>query len=149
MIMHIAKRLLSTIPVMAMVALIVFAMLRLTPGDPAAILAGDMSTPEQIAEIRGLMGLDQPIPVQFSHWIAQLLHGNLGVSLISQTSVTGLIVDRIGPSFALALSAIVLSVVIAVPLGVLAAAHRGSSLDRGVMAFSVLTFSAPRGGAWL
>jgi peptide/nickel transport system permease protein len=140
---HILKRLAATLPVMAMVALIVFAMLRLTPGDPAAVLAGDMAGPEQIAQIRKLMGLDQPIYVQFLDWIAQLARGDLGVSLISQKPVTELIGDRLGPSAALATGAIVLSVLLAVPLGVLAAARRGSGLDRSLMGFSVLTFSVP------
>lgn len=143
MLAHIVRRLLSTIPVVAMVALIVFAILRLTPGDPAAILAGDMSTADQIAEIRRLMGLDEALHIQFANWVSQLLRGNLGISLISQTPVTALIMDRVGPSFALAVGAIVVSVMVAVPLGVLAAATRGSVLDRSVMAFSVLTFSAP------
>jgi peptide/nickel transport system permease protein len=140
---HILRRLLATIPVMTMVALIVFAILRLTPGDPAAILAGDMATSDQIDEIRRLMGLDRPIHLQFLSWVWALLQGDLGVSLISQASVTSLIADRIGPSLALAIGAITLSVVVAVPVGVLAAVYRGSLLDRGVMAFSVFTFSVP------
>jgi peptide/nickel transport system permease protein len=140
---YVLRRLLATVPVMGMVALIVFAILRLTPGDPAAVLAGDMATPEQVARIRQAMGLHLPLHEQFAGWIAQLLRGDLGVSLISQQPVTDLIRDRIGPSLALATGAIVLSVLVAVPLGVFAAARRGSALDRGVMAFSVLTFSVP------
>lgn len=126
-----------------MVALIVFAMLRFTPGDPATVLAGDMATPDQIAEIRRLMGLDQPLHKQFLDWLAQLARGDLGVSLISQRPVTSLILDRLGPTFALATGAIALSVLLAVPLGVLAAARRGSALDRGLVGLSVLTFSVP------
>lgn len=133
----------ATIPVMGMVALIVFAILRLTPGDPAVILAGDMATPQQLAQIRINMGLDQPLHLQFLSWLAQLARGDLGVSLISQVSVTSLIADRVGPSLALAISTIMLSVLVAVPLGVLAAARHGSLLDRGVMAFSVFGFSVP------
>lgn len=128
---------------MGMVALIVFAILRLTPGDPAAILAGDMATPQQLAQIRIDMGLDQPIHLQFISWLGQLVRGDLGVSLISQVPVTALIADRVGPSLALAIGTMVLSVLVAVPLGVLAAARHGSLLDRGVMAFSVFGFSVP------
>ena len=140
---YIARRLLATIPVMGMVALIVFALLRLTPGDPAAILAGDMATPEQLADIRRHMGLDEPIPLQFMLWLMQLLRGDLGVSLISHVPVATLIGERIDPSLALATGTIVLSVLVAVPLGVLAASRHGSLLDRGVMAFSVFGFSVP------
>ena len=140
---YVVRRVLATLPVMAMVALIVFVMLRLTPGDPAAVLAGDMATPEQVARIREAMGLQLPLHQQFFAWVWQLLHGDLGVSLLSQAPVADLIADRAGPSFALAAGAITLSVLVAVPLGTLAAARRGSLLDRGVMAFSVLTFSVP------
>ncbi|MCC6192930.1 MAG: ABC transporter permease [Burkholderiales bacterium] len=140
---YIAKRLLATLPVMGMVALIVFAILRFTPGDPAAILAGDMATPQQLADIRQSMGLNEPLYVQFLVWVAHLVKGDLGTSLISQMPVTSLIGDRIGPSLALAIGAIVLSVVIAVPLGTLAAYMHGSNTDRGVMAFSVFGFSVP------
>lgn len=143
MISYILRRLLATLPVMGMVALIVFAILRLSPGDPAAVLAGDMATPQQVAQIRATLGLDRPLHEQFAGWIMQLLRGDLGVSLISGTPVTELIAGRLGPTLALATGAILLSVLVAVPLGVLAAARRGSMLDRGVMAFSVLTFSVP------
>ena len=143
MVSHVVRRLLATLPVMAMVALIVFAMLRLTPGDPTAVLAGDMASAEQVAQIRTLMGLDRPLHEQFVQWLLQLARGDLGVSLISQRPVTELIADRLGPSLALASGAIVLSVLVAVPLGVLAAARRGALLDRSVMGFSVLTFSVP------
>lgn len=143
MVGYIARRLLATIPVMGMVALIVFAILRLTPGDPAVVLAGDMATPQQLEQIRRNMGLDQPIYLQFLSWLGQLVRGDLGTSLISQVPVTSLIADRLGPSLALAVCTIVLSVLIAVPLGVLAAARHGSLIDRGVMAFSVFGFSVP------
>lgn len=143
LISYIARRLLATVPVMAMVALIVFAILRLTPGDPAVVLAGDMATPQQLAQIRAQMGLDRPIHLQFVGWLGQLLRGDLGVSLTSQLPVTQLIADRMGPSIALAVGTIVLSVIVAVPLGVLAASRHGSLLDRSVMAFSVFGFSVP------
>lgn len=143
MISYIARRLLATVPVMAMVALIVFAILRLTPGDPAVVLAGDMATPQQLVQIRTQMGLDRPIHLQFVGWLGQLVRGDLGVSLTSQLPVTQLIADRMGPSIALAVGTIVLSVIVAVPLGVLAASRHGSLLDRCVMAFSVFGFSVP------
>jgi len=143
MLAYIGRRLLATLPVMGMVAAIVFAILRLTPGDPAAIIAGDAATPGQLEEIRRHMGLDKPIYIQFVLWLGQLLRGDLGVSLISGVPVTGMIGDRIGPSLALGTSTIIFTVIIAVPLGVIAAWRQGRLLDRAVMAFSVFGFSVP------
>lgn len=143
MFAFITRRLIATIPVMGMVALIVFAILRLTPGDPAAIIAGDSATPDQLDQIRHHMGLDKPIYVQFFLWLLQLLRGDLGISLISGVSVVGMVGDRIGPSLALAISTIVFTVLVAIPLGVIAAWRQGRLLDRVVMAFSVLGFSVP------
>jgi peptide/nickel transport system permease protein len=143
MLSFILRRAAAAIPVMAMVAVIVFAILRLTPGDPAAIIAGDAATPEQLAQIRQAMGLDQPVYKQFFIWIGQLLQGNLGVSLLSNTTVSGMIADRVGPSLALALATITLSVLLALPLGIVAAWRQGKLLDRLVMALSVTGFSFP------
>jgi peptide/nickel transport system permease protein len=143
MLAYIARRLLATLPVMVMVAVVVFAMLRLTPGDPAAILAGDDATGAQLELIRQTMGLDKPIATQFAVWMGQLLHGDLGVSLLSGTPVLSMIGQRIGPTVALALATIVLTILVAVPLGVIAAKRRGKLLDRAVMTLSVFGFSVP------
>jgi peptide/nickel transport system permease protein len=143
MLSYIIRRFLAAIPVMAVVALFVFLLLRLTPGDPAAIIAGDMATPDQLERIRTSLGLNQPITVQFFTWVGQLLSGNLGTSLISQTPVTTLIAQRLEPTISLALLAITFSVLIAVPLGVIAAWRNGGWLDNLVMAASVLGFSLP------
>jgi peptide/nickel transport system permease protein len=118
-------------------------LLRLTPGDPAAIIAGDLASPEQVAKIRAHMGLDKPLYAQFVVWLLQLIRGDLGVSLTSGVSVSAIIADRVGPSIALGLSTIFLSILIAVPLGVVAAWRQGTTVDRAVMAFSVLGFSVP------
>lgn len=128
---------------MAMVAVVVFAILRLTPGDPAAIIAGDGATTEQLEQMRVHMGLDKPVYIQFFVWLLQLLRGDLGVSLISGIPVATIIGDRIGPTVALGTSIIVFSVIVAIPLGVIAAWRQGSSLDRAIMAFSVFGFSVP------
>lgn len=143
MLGYIARRLLATLPVIATVAVVVFAMLRLTPGDPAAIIAGDDATAEQLEHIRRSMGLDQPIYLQFVQWLAQLLRGDLGVSLLSGTPVAGMIMDRMGPSLALAAGTILLTVAVAIPLGVIAAWRRGKLLDRFIMTLSVFGFSVP------
>jgi peptide/nickel transport system permease protein len=138
-----AGRILATIPVMGVVATIVFLLLRLAPGDPAAILAGDVASPEQIAAIRMRLGLDQPILVQFAEWIGRLLSGDLGTSIISNQPVLKLIGERLEPTLALAATTIVFAVIVAVPLGVISAWRHGTWIDRGVMALSVLGFSVP------
>jgi peptide/nickel transport system permease protein len=143
MLGYLFRRVLAAIPVMGVVALFVFLLLRLTPGDPAAILAGDNATPAQLERIRASLGLNEPLYVQFFTWINKLLHGDLGVSLISNVPVTTMIGQRIEPSISIALSTIVLSIMIAVPLGVIAAWKHGTWIDRFVMGLSVLGFSVP------
>jgi len=143
MIGYLARRLLATVPVLAVVAVFVFLLLRITPGDPAAILAGDAANAEQIAAIRRNLGLDEPLPVQFGIWLGQLARGDLGESYYFKVKVTTLIGQRLEPTFALAALTITLAVLVAVPLGVLAAWRFGGWLDRALMAFSVLGFSLP------
>ncbi|MCW5659553.1 MAG: ABC transporter permease [Burkholderiaceae bacterium] len=143
MLSFLLRRLLSTIPVLLIVAVLVFGILRLTPGDPAAILAGDAATTEQIAQIRKGLGLDRSIPEQFGIWFGRMLTGDLGESFYYKTEVTTLIGQRLEPTLSLAAVTITIAVVVAVPLGVLAAWRFGGWLDRGLMAFSVLGFSVP------
>jgi peptide/nickel transport system permease protein len=143
MLSFLFRRLLSTLPVLGVVAVLVFLMLRLTPGDPAAVLAGDQATTEQIAMIRANLGLDRSIPEQFLIWFGHLLQGDLGQSYYYKMPVTELIAQRIEPTLSLAVITITIAVSVAVPLGVLAAWRFGSWLDRGVMAFSVAGFSVP------
>src|SRR6185312_15367678 len=143
MLGYLVRRVLAAVPVMGVVALFVFLLLRLTPGDPAAILAGDNATPEQLERIRSSLGLNDPLVVQFYTWIMKLLHGDLGVSLISNKPVIDLISNRVEPSISVALSTIILSILVAVPLGVIAAWKHGTWIDRFVMGLSVLGFSVP------
>jgi len=128
---------------MGVVAVVVFLMLRLTTGDPAAIIAGDYATTQDVAAIRAKLGLDQPIAKQFVLWIGRVLHGDFGESFFFKKQVAQLIVERIEPTLSLAVSTLILAVSMAVPLGVLAAWRRGTWIDRGVMGFSVLGFSVP------
>src|SRR6201995_1556312 len=102
MLGYLLHRVLAAIPVMGVVALLVFLLLRLTPGDPAAILAGDNTTPEQLERIRASLGLNQPLYSQFFTWIGKLLHGDLGVSLISHVPVLKMISQRIETSISIA-----------------------------------------------
>jgi peptide/nickel transport system permease protein len=143
MLAFVARRLLATIPVLAMVAIFVFLMLRLTPGDPAAIIAGDNATAGQIAEIRDKLGLSRPILEQFGIWIGNLLRGDLGESFFFKAEVSELIGQRIGPTLALATVTMIITVLVAVPLGVIAAYKHGSWIDRLVMGFAVIGFSVP------
>ncbi|MGX7745576.1 ABC transporter permease [Rhodopseudomonas parapalustris] len=143
MLGYLIRRVLAAIPVMGVVALFVFLLLRLTPGDPAAIIAGDSATPEQLMRIRATLGLNEPLYVQFFTWVGRLLHGDLGVSLISQVPVLKMIGQRIEPTITVALATIVVSVIVAVPLGVVAAWKHGTWIDRCVMGLSVIGFSVP------
>ena len=143
MLFYVLRRLIATIPVVLIVAVLVFLMLRLTPGDPAAIIAGDNATSAQIAAIRTRLGLDQPIFVQFFIWLGNILRGDFGESFFFKMTVAELIRQRLEPTVALATTTIIIAVVVAVPLGVLAAYRHGSWVDRIVMGFSVLGFSVP------
>ena len=143
MFAFLARRLLATLPVLLIVAVLVFLLLRLSPGDPAAVLAGDAASTEQIAQIRTGLGLDRSIPEQFAIWFGNVLRGDLGQSFYYKTDVTTLIGQRLEPTLSLALITISIAVLVAVPLGVLAAWRFGGWLDRGLMGFSVLGFSIP------
>ncbi|HWV98040.1 MAG TPA: ABC transporter permease, partial [Xanthobacteraceae bacterium] len=112
MLGYLIRRILAAIPVMGVVALFVFLLLRLTPGDPAAILAGDNATPEQLERIRTSLGLNEPLYTQFFTWIGKLLHGDFGVSLISNVPVITMIGNRIEPTIAIALATIILTVIV-------------------------------------
>ncbi|ART64052.1 ABC transporter permease [Kushneria marisflavi] len=137
------KRTLAAVPVMVIVALFVFLLLRLSPGDPAAIIAGDMATPDQLARIREALGLNEPMHIQFFRWSGELLQGNFGTSLMSGMSVTTLMAQRLEPTVSLAIFSMLLSVLVAVPMGVLAAWKHGSLIDRAIMSLSVIGFSVP------
>ena len=143
MIGYVLKRVLATIPVMVIVAVIVFALLRLAPGDPAAVIAGDYATAADIERIRGQLGLNDPLHVQLWKWGVKLAQGDLGQSIFSRMPVAELIVQRIEPTLLLTLTTIVFSVLVAVPLGTIAAWKAGSWIDRSVMVFSVGGFSVP------
>jgi peptide/nickel transport system permease protein len=139
----VARRVLATVPVLLIVAVLVFLLLRLTPGDPAAILAGDAASTEQIARIRAGLGLDRAILAQFGIWFGHLVQGDLGESFYYKTQVAVLIGQRLEPTLSLAALTIVIAIVTAVPLGVLAAWRSGGWFDRALMGFSVMGFSVP------
>jgi peptide/nickel transport system permease protein len=143
MLFFLFRRVFSTLPVLVIVGLIVFMILRLTPGDPAAALVGDNGTSADIALVRANLGLDRPLPVQFLNWSAQIMQGNLGDSYYMKQPVTRLIAQRIEPTLALSALTLMLTLLLAVPLGVIAAWRHGGWLDRMLMGFSVMGFSVP------
>jgi peptide/nickel transport system permease protein len=139
----VVRRLLATIPVMGVVALFVFSLLYFSPGDPAAVIAGDLATVEDIEKVRRTLGLDQPFFVRFGTWLWAILHGDLGTSIFSGLPVTTLIGQRVEATVSLAIVTLIFAVVVAVPLGVVAAWKAGGWIDRAVMVFAVLGFSVP------
>lgn len=143
MLRLIASRVATVLPVILVVATIVFLLLRLSPGDPAQVLAGENATPEALANIRADLGLDRSLPVQYLAWLGEMAQGNFGTSVLSRMPVLDLIRDRLEPTLMLALSAILITVLFAVPLGAIAAWKHNSWIDRAVMALSVIGFSVP------
>ncbi len=143
MLTYVVRRILATVPVMAVVALFVFSLLYIAPGDPAAVIAGEQATPADVERIRESLGLDRPFLVRFGEWLWQLAHGDMGRSIFTNLPVTTMIAQRIEPTLSLMAVTLVLAVCVAVPLGVLAAWKAGTLLDRAVMAFAVFGFSVP------
>ena len=137
------RRVLATIPVMLVVAGVVFLLLHLSPGDPAAIIAGDSATDADIAAIRSSLGLDRPLLTQFLLWLGALLQGDLGASVFNKIPVWTLISQRLEPTLSLAAVTMTFAVTIAVPAGVLAAWKAGRWVDLLVMGVAVLAFSSP------
>ena len=140
---YIIRRLLATIPVAAVVAVFVFMLLHLAPGDPAAVIAGSYAMPKDIERIREKLGLNEPIYIQFGKWISHVARGDLGDSIFSEMPVTKLIGQRLEPTISLAIASIVVAILFAVPIGILAAWKAGTWIDHVVMVFAVLGFSVP------
>ena len=143
MLSYIVRRIVATIPVVLMVALFVFSLLYIAPGDPAAIIAGDQATPADVERIRASLGLDRPFLVRFFDWFWHVLHGDLGTSIFTNLSVTHMISQRIEPTVSLMVLTLIISLGCAIPMGVIAAWRHGSWIDRAVMATAVLGFSTP------
>ncbi|MBY3490110.1 ABC transporter permease [Rhizobium laguerreae] len=140
---YILRRLVSTIAVMAMVGTFVFLLLRLAPGDPAAMIAGKSATVEVIAALREKLGLNDPMPLQFMHWVRDLLSGDFGTSIFAGRPVLELMAQRLEPTLSLSILAMILSVTVGVSFGVLAAWRTGGVVDRLLAAFAALGYSVP------
>lgn len=140
---YIVRRLLLVLPVLLIVGIVVFALIHLTPGDPAAVIAGDGSTPEQIEQIRDQLGLNDPFHIQFINWFLGVLRFDLGESIFLGLPVTQALLDRAQPTLLLTLYAMVIQILIGVPAGVLAAVRRNSLVDRVLMVVSISGAAIP------
>src|ERR1700730_3532688 len=143
MVSYILRRILSTLPVMAIVALLVFSLLYIAPGDPAAVIAGDQASPDDVERIRQSLGLDRPFLVQFGSWVWRILHFDLGTSIFTNLPVTAMIAQRLEPTFSMMAVTLVLTLFIALPLAEIAAGNAGSWVDRTITAVAVFAFSLP------
>lgn len=140
---YIIKRLLSMIPVLLIVAVFVFLLIHMIPGDPAAVILGPDAKPEEIENLREELGLNLPIHEQFIQWFTGVFKGDLGTSIYMNMPVLQAIVEHIGPTFSLALLAQGISILIAIPIGVLAARKRGTNIDRTFMLVAMFGMSIP------
>jgi peptide/nickel transport system permease protein len=143
MLAYFLRRVLATIPVVLMVALFVFSLLYIAPGDPAAIIAGDQASPEDVERIRASLGLDRPFLIRFFEWLWNVMRGDLGTSIFTNLPVSHMIAQRIEPTASLMTLTLILSLSVAIPMGVIAAWKHGSLLDRGVMTLAVFGYSTP------
>lgn len=143
MLAYIVRRIIATIPVMGVVAFFVFSLLYIAPGDPAAVIAGEQASPADVERIRQNLGLDHPFMVRFGEWVWQILHGDLGTSIFTNLPVTTMIRQRFEPTLSLMAITLCFTIVVAIPMGVLAAWKVGTWIDRLIMAFAVFGFSVP------
>lgn len=140
---YILKRLLSMIPAVFVVSVVIFLIIHLTPGDPAAVMLGDQADPEAIAALREALGLNDPLPVQYLRWLGGVLQGDLGQSLYSDESMISMLLSHLGPTLSLTVFALAISLIAAVPLGILAARKRGALADNAISVFSMIGISMP------
>lgn len=143
MLNYIIKRIFSLIPVLFVVSVAIFMLVHLTPGDPASVMLGIDATEEQLKELRQQMGLDQPIYQQYLKWIGGVFQGDFGTSYFMNEPVTYSIAEHIKPTLSLAILAQIITVLIAIPLGIAAANRRGTIADQSIMGISLLGMSIP------
>lgn len=143
MLRYLMNRIVGLIAVMFIVATIVFVIIRVTPGDPAAVMLGPEASQQDIAALRTQLGLDRPLPLQYVTWLGQLARGDLGQSIFLNKPVLSALADRAEPTFWLTLMSLLIATAIAVPVGILSAVKRGTVLDQSVLSFSMFTSSVP------
>ncbi len=140
---YLIQRLVALIPILLVVATVVFLLVRLTPGDPAAVILGDQASAEAVRQLRARLGLDDPLPVQYGRWVVNAVRGDLGNSLFFDRPVTAIILERVEPTVLLTLYGLLFGTILGVPCGVVAAVHHGRPVDRVLMAASLLGISTP------
>ncbi len=143
MFAYVARRIVLALPVLFGVSIGVFLMVAFIPGDPATVLAGDTASPDAIARIRTELGLDQPLPIQYLHFLDRLAHGSLGTSIRTHRDVTVEILERLPYTLELAIAAVLLSTVVGIALGVFAAVNRGRPADLATMGIAIVGLSVP------
>ena len=140
---YILKRLLSLIPVLFVVSLAIFLLIHLVPGDPAAAILGEQATQDQIDSLRETLGLNEPLVLQYLHWLRNLFHGNWGTSLFMEGTMLEIIGSHMVPTLQQTLVAVGFATLVGVPLGMLAAIRRGGVADRLISGFSTIGVSMP------
>lgn len=143
MLRYAVNRLLLAIPTLLLVAVIVFAMIRLIPGDPAQLLLGEIDDPAALARLRAEWGLDLPVPAQFMNWLAHLLQGDFGTSITQQRPVTEILVASAAVTASLVLPAVILASLLAIPAGMLAAWRQNTLTDVGIITLAIIFLSIP------
>ena len=141
--LYLAKRLLALIPVLFVVSIIIFLIIHITPGDPASVILGENATAQDVEALRQQMGLDLPLYQQYMNWISDVLRGDLGDSYFMKESVGSAILSHLMPTLSLAVLAQIVALLIAIPLGIVAALRRGTAMDQTVMGFSLLGMAIP------
>ncbi len=140
---YLVKRILTLIPVLLIVSIVIFLLIHMTPGDPAAAMLGDLATPEEVAALRERMGLNKPLPVQYWNWLMRVLHGDLGRSMFIEGSMLQILGARLVPTIQLTVVSVLLAALVSVPLGMIAAVKRNTPLDQAISAVSILNVSLP------
>lgn len=140
---YFVKRILTMIPVLFIVSIIIFSFVHLTPGNPAALMMGDDASPEDIARLTEEMGLNDPLPLQYINWIKNVFQGDLGNSVVGNEPVTSMIASHFMPTLSLCVISILVSVLIAIPLGMLGAKKRGTAVEAAVNGISLAGISVP------
>jgi len=144
MIGYLSRRIAQSLLILLGVSFITFLLLYILPADPAVQIAGRSATPETVANIRSQLGLDQPLFIQYFHYMTNLLQGDLGRSYLQKSEVSSLILSRLGPTLTLMLTAIAIELLIGLTLGILAAMNRGKVVDKVLMVLSFISVSAPQ-----
>ena len=140
---YLARRLMYLLPVMLVVVSIVFLLIHLIPGDPAAVMAGADATPDDVARMRNVMGLDRPLYEQYGRWLFRTIQGDLGRSIFLERPVTTAIAERLEPTVLLTIFSLIVALIIGLPAGVLSGAHPNTWLDKGMMVVAMLGVSIP------